>query len=127
MKRRNKGTAKPVFFIIAILIVAVTYISFFGIDNYYGDTRTVYVKSASDIRWGIDISGGVEAIFMPDIQVDKITNEDMASAKEIIETRLVNHGITESEVRTDVNNKQVIVRIPRQSNDKNFDPATAVK
>lgn len=127
MKRKSKGTGKPVFFIVAILIIAVTYIAFFGIDNYYGDTRNVYVKGADDIRWGIDISGGVEAIFMPDIKVDQITQEDMDSAKEIIETRLVAQGITESEVRTDAKNKQVIVRFPWQSGETDFDPVAAVK
>lgn len=127
MKRKTKGTKKPVFFIVAILIFAVTYMAFFGIDNYYGDTRTVYVKGAEDIRWGIDISGGVEAIFMPDIAVDKITDEDMASAKEIIETRLLAEGITESEVRTDTRNKQVIVRFPWKSGETEFDPTAAVK
>lgn len=127
MKRKSKGTGKPVFFIVAILIIAVTYIAFFGIDNYYGDTRNVYVKGPDDIRWGIDISGGVEAIFMPDIKVDQITQEDMDSAKEIIETRLVAQGITESEVRTDAKNKQVIVRFPWQSGETDFDPVAAVK
>ena len=34
-KRRTKGTGKPVFFIVAVLIVAVTYLAFFGLDNYY--------------------------------------------------------------------------------------------
>ena len=80
-KRRTKGTGKPVFFIVAVLIVAVTYLAFFGLDNYYGDNRTVYVKGAEDIRWGIDIRGGVEAIFMPDIKADNITDSDMDSAK----------------------------------------------
>ena len=125
-KRRTKGTGKPVFFIVAVLIVAVTYLAFFGLDNYYGDTRTVYVKGAEDIRWGIDIRGGVEAIFMPDIKADSITDSDMDSAKEIIETRLLAKGITESEVRTDSDNHQVVVRFPWQSGETDFDPTTAV-
>ena len=125
-KRRTKGTGKPVFFIVAVLIVAVTYLAFFGLDNYYGDTRTVYVKGAEDIRWGIDIRGGVEAIFMPDIKADNITDSDMDSAKEIIETRLLAKGITESEVRTDSENHQVVVRFPWQSGETDFDPTTAV-
>lgn len=127
MKHKRKGTRKSAFFIVAILIFAATYVSFFGISNYYGDKKTVYVKGAKDIRWGIDISGGVEAIFMPNIETDKISDSDMASAKEIIETRLLSQGITESEVRTDSKNKQVIVRFPWQSGEKDFDPTVAVK
>lgn len=127
MKKRNKGSKKITFFIVSILIFAVTYIAFFGIQNYYGDTKKVYVKGAGDIRWGIDISGGVEAIFMPNIETGKITQNDMDSAKEIIETRLLAKGITEGEVRTDAKNKQVIVRFPWKSGETDFDPTSAVK
>ncbi len=126
MKRRSKRTGKPAFFIAVILIVALAYVSFFGVHNYYGDTEKVYIKGASDIRWGIDISGGVEAIFKPDIQSGTVTNSNMDAAKQIIETRLVNQGITESEVCIDYDNKQVIVRFPWQSSEEDFNPTTAV-
>ncbi len=124
---KTKKTGKPVFFIVAILIFALTYLAFFGLDNYYGDNRIVYTKGASDIRWGIDISGGVEAVFSPDKEVSSISDEDMAAAKEIIETRLVNNNITDSEVYTDKANKQVIVRFPWQAGESEFDPAAAVQ
>ncbi len=132
-KRKTKGAKKLTFFVVAILIFVFAYTSFFGIDNYYGDSRTVYVKGAEDITWGIDIRGGVEAIFEPnldansDIKLEEITQADMDSIKEVMEARLLAKGITESEVRTDINNKQVIVRFPWQSDDESFDPATAVK
>ena len=126
MKSKRKTSKKFTFFIVTILIFVATYAAFFGIDNYYGDQRNVYVKGANDIRWGIDISGGVEAIFMPDIKTGSVTQEDMDSAKEIIETRLVNLGITESEVRTDTKNKQVVVRFPWKSGETDFDPTAAI-
>lgn len=126
MKRRTKTTGKSAFFIATILIVALAYVSFFGVSNYYGDTKNVYIKGASDIRWGIDISGGVEAIFKPDIKDGNVTNSNMDAAKQIIETRLINQGITESEVCIDYDNKQVIVRFPWQSGEEDFNPATAV-
>ena len=55
MKRRHrtKGAKKLTFFIVAILIFAATYLAFFGLDNYYGDTRTVYFKGAEDIFVGL--------------------------------------------------------------------------
>ncbi|MBQ7107874.1 MAG: MMPL family transporter [Clostridia bacterium] len=132
-KRKTKGAKKLTFFVVAILILVFAYTAFFGVDNYYGDNRTVYVKGAEDITWGIDIRGGVEAIFEPnldansDIKLDEITQADMDSIKEVMEARLLAKGITESEVRTDLNNKQVIVRFPWQSGDENFDPTAAVK
>ena len=132
-KRKTKGAKKLTFFVAAILILVFAYTAFFGVDNYYGDNRTVYVKGAEDITWGIDIRGGVEAIYEPnldansDVKLNDITQADMDSIKEVMEARLLAKGITESEVRTDVSNKQVIVRFPWQSDDESFDPVTAVK
>ncbi len=126
MKRKNKRVGKPVFFIVAALVIAFTLTSFFGIDDYYGDTRKLYIKGANDIRWGIDISGGVEAIFSPDKQDKDITNSDMDSAKEIIETRLVHNNITDYEVYTDYDSHQLIVRFPWQSDEENYDPTEAI-
>ena len=109
---KSKRTGKPVFFVVLVLILALTYTAFFGIDNYYGDLRKVYTKGAEDIRWGIDIRGGVEAVFSPDKEGVDITDEDMDAAKAIIETRLVNKNITDYEVYTDTDNHQIIVRFP---------------
>ena len=61
-----KRTGKPVVFIVLVLILCFAYASFFGVFNYYGDIKTSYFKGAEDIRWGIDIRGGVEAVFSPD-------------------------------------------------------------
>lgn len=121
-----KKTGKPTFFIVLVLIIALAFSAFFGIYNYYGDTKITYVKGANDIRWGIDIRGGVEAVFSPDVKLDDITEQDMASAKEIIETRLVNNNITDYEVYTDKVNNQVIVRFPWQAGESDFDAASAV-
>ena len=124
---RSKRTGKPVFFVVFLLILALTYTAFFGIENYYGDTRNVYVKGANDIRWGIDIRGGVEAVFSPDKADVDITAEDMDAAKAIIETRLVNQNITDYEVYTDSNNHQIIVRFPWAADESDFDAASAVQ
>lgn len=124
---KSKRTGKPVFFVVLILILALTYTAFFGVENYYGDTRKVYVKGAEDIRWGIDIRGGVEAVFSPDKEDVDITDDDMDAAKAIIETRLVNKNITDYEVYTDSDNHQIIVRFPWAAEESNFDAAAAVQ
>lgn len=126
MKRSGRAT----FIIVALFIFAFTYVSFFGISNYYGDTKNVFLKGASDIRWGIDIQGGVEAIFTPDVsdeELAEITADDMASAETIITNRLVNNNITNYEVYTDNDNHQIIVRFPWQSEDASYDPKQAVE
>ena len=122
-----KRTGKPVVFIVLVLILCFAYASFFGVFNYYGDIKTSYFKGAEDIRWGIDISGGVEAVFTPDIKDVEITDADMDSAKEIISTRLLYNNITDSEIYVDYSNKQVIVRFPWKADEEDFDPSAAVK
>lgn len=124
---KSKRTGKPMFFVVFILILALTYTAFFGIENYYGDTRKIILKGAEDIRWGIDIRGGVEAVFSPDKKGVDITDSDMDSAKAIIETRLVNQNITDYEVYTDSDNHQIIVRFPWAADESDFDAAAAVQ
>ena len=124
---KSKRTGKLAFFIVFILILALTGATFFGIESYYGDTRKVYVKGAEDIRWGIDIRGGVEAVFSPDKEDVDITDEDMDAAKSIIETRLVNNNITDYEVYNDNANNQIIVRFPWAADESDFDAAAAVQ
>ncbi len=123
---KTRKTSKITFFVLFVLIAALVFTAFFGIDSYYGDTRKVYIKGAEDIRWGIDISGGVEAVFSPDISDAEITSDDMASAKAIIETRLVNQNITDYEVYSDEANHQIIVRFPWNAGESDFDAAAAV-
>ena len=124
---KSKRTGKWVFFVVFVLILALTYGAFFGAENYYGDTRNVYLKGAKDIRWGIDIRGGVEAVFSPDKKGVEITEGDMDAAKSIIETRLVSKNITDYEVYTDADNYQIIVRFPWAADESNFDAAAAVQ
>ena len=125
MKLRKSG--KLTFFVVLILILALTFTAFFGIENYYGDTREVIFKGAKDIRWGIDIKGGVEAVFSPNKEDIKITGEDMDAAKAIIETRLVNENITDYEVYTDSQNHQIIVRFPWEAGESDFDAVATVE
>ncbi len=125
MKLKRSG--KLVFFLVFALILALSYTAFFGVDNYYGDTRKIYTKGAEDIRWGIDIKGGVEAVFSPDKKDVDITDEDMAAAKTIIETRLVNKNITDYEVFADDDNHQIVVRFPWAADESNFDATAAVR
>ena len=94
------------------------------------DKKITYIKGAEDIRWGIDIQGGVEAIFTPDVspaELENITDEDMQAAETVINTRLVNQNITDSEVYTDLENKQIIVRFPWQSEEVDYDPNQAIQ
>ena len=134
-----KRIPKPVFFIVAVLILLFACSAFIGVRYYEGDVQKTAVKGISDIRWGIDIRGGVEATFKPDTmksedgsesddaeEVGDITDEQLDSAKSIIETRMVSQGITDYELYSDNNSKRIIVRFPWKENDEDFDPVKAV-
>ncbi len=125
--KSKKKTGKLTFFVVLVLILALTYTAFFGIESYYGDTRLVYVKGANDIRWGIDISGGVEAVFAPDKTGVEITREDMDAAKTVIEKRLVNENITDYEVYADYSQHNIIVRFPWEAGESDFDAMAAIE
>ncbi|MBR1731251.1 MAG: protein translocase subunit SecD, partial [Ruminococcus sp.] len=83
-----KRIPKPVFFIVAILILLFTYSAIFGVSYYVGDNKQTITKGITDIRWGTDIRGGVEATFEPADNYNA-TDAQLDSAKSIIETRMV--------------------------------------
>ena len=101
-----KKTGRHWFFIVAILIFVLTYCAFFGITNYYGDKEIVYVKSADDIRWGIDIRGGVEGVFSPEgVKTEDVTVKQLEDAETVIKNRMIGQGITDYETYVDSRNK----------------------
>lgn len=120
-----KRVKKPVFFVVLLLIVALVVTSLFGVYGQNGDFKVTYIKGAGDIRWGIDIRGGVEATFSPADGVEA-TTEQLNAAKEIIETRMVSNSITDYEIYTDPTNNRIIVRFPWRSDEENFDPEEAI-
>ncbi len=120
-----KRVKRPVFFVVLILIAALVYTSLFGAYGQKGDFKTTYIKGAGDIRWGIDIRGGVEATFSPAGDV-KATKEELESAKAIVETRMVSQNITDYELYTDETNNRIIVRFPWKSDETDFDPEEAI-
>ncbi|MBQ1546347.1 MAG: protein translocase subunit SecD [Clostridia bacterium] len=121
-----KRVAKPVFFIIALLIIALALTSTLGIDTQFGDIKTTRIKGIDDIRWGIDIKGGVEATFRPADDVDA-TPEQLQSAKSVIETRLVSSSITDYELYADESSNRIIVRFPWKEDTTNYDPNEAIQ
>ena len=112
-------------FVVAILIVLFSLTAILGVSYTYGDTKNAYVKGASDIRFGIDIRGGVDVTFMPADDVEA-TDAQMAAAKTVIEDRLVGLGITDYESYVDNNKNRIIVRFPWKSDEADFNPQTAI-
>ena len=120
----RKGKSWPLF-AVAILIMLFSLTAIFGVSYTYGDTKNVYVKGASDIRFGIDIRGGVDVTFMPADDVEA-TDAQMTAAKTVIEDRLVGLGITDYESYVDNNKNRIIVRFPWKNDEADFNPQTAI-
>ena len=109
----------------ALLIVVFSFTALFGVSYTYGDTKNVYIKGAEDIRFGIDIRGGVDVTFMPADGVEA-TDDQMTAAKTVIEDRLVGLGITDYEDYVDYNKDRIIVRFPWKTGETDFNPQTAI-
>jgi SecD/SecF fusion protein len=104
--------------IVLCVIAAFIYIAIFGLGSGF--------KGAVDMRFGIDIRGGVEAIFEPE-GVDKAPSaSDLESARIVIENRLDAQNILDREVTVDKENGNIIVRFPWKSDEKEFNPEAAI-
>ena len=121
-----KRVARPVFFIIAVLILTLSYFATFGVHTQYGDIDTTVIKGIKDIRWGIDIRGGVEATFKPADGINA-TDEEIETAKAVIETRLVSNNITDYELYADSTSDRIIVRFPWKEDETEFDAKKAIE
>ena len=123
MKRKGKW----VFFVVALLVLFLSYSAFFGIYTEVGDTDQAAIKGAGDIRWGIDIRGGIDATFGPVEGVTGVTDDDVNSMREVIAERLVRNNITDHEIYADTANQQVIVRFPWSNDEEDFDVTAAIE
>lgn len=109
-----------------VLILAFAYTAFFGVHATYGDVTTTYIKGAEDIRFGVDIKGGVNVTFVPSEGFDA-TEEQLDAAKLVIENRLVALNVTDYELYVDTDSDSLILEFPWQSGETDFDPETAIE
>jgi len=123
-----KNVNKSVFFIIASLVLVFSYFTAAGVSTWNGDNRRVWINGVNDIRWGIDIRGGVDVTFTAPADYEgEITNAMVDAARSVIETRMMGRGINDYEIYTDHASRRIIVRFPWQASDESFDPEAAVK
>lgn len=111
--------------IVCILVIAaVAYLSIFGLK--IGD-KTI-IKSAKEIKTGLDISGGVTIVYQA-IAEDgtTISENDLKKSEAVIRKRLEAKNIFDYIVRSDVSNGQIHVEIPANINDTSKDPLEAVE
>ena len=122
---KTKGKAWQLI-ISVLLIAAFVYTAFFGVAVKYGDVTTTYLKGAKDIRFGVDIKGGVNVTFVPSDGYDA-TDDQLEAAQLVIENRLVALNVTDYELYVDNNSDSLILEFPWQSGETNFDPEAAIE
>ena len=103
---------------IVLVIAAFVYVAIFGAGES--------VKGIFDMRFGIDIRGGVEAVFEPQNLDRKPTGKELESARDVIESRMDNQNITDREVTVDKNAGYIIVQFPWKSGETDFKPEDAI-
>jgi preprotein translocase subunit SecD len=107
------------------VIALLGYLAAFGLEFSIRD-KDYEIKGAGKMRFGIDIRGGIEAIYEPKDPETKPTEEQLEAARAVIETRLDLRNITDREVTVDVDNAMLIVRFPWASSEIEFDPQKAI-
>ena len=116
-----KSKSKLTFFIVLLITLALLYISLEGLH-----IGSMNIKGANEMRFGIDIRGGVEATYKPKDLGRAPTSDELDSAKSIIETRMDAKNITDREITVDETNGAIIVRFPWKSEEADFNPQQAI-
>ncbi|MFB0920592.1 MAG: protein translocase subunit SecD [Oscillospiraceae bacterium] len=104
-----------------LITAALLYLAFFGLH-----VGSLELKGSDEMRYGIDIRGGVEATYTPKDLGRAPTADELETAKSIIETRMDAENITDREVTIDKTNGSIIVRFPWKSDEADFDPQKAI-
>jgi len=115
-----KATIWVKFFLVVIIIGALTYLTFAGIPGV--------IPSVYNTRLGIDIRGGVYANLYPDLpEGERPTVDQLNSARSIIEKRLDNKSIYDRNVTTEPENGRIIVEIPYKPGETDLNPQKAIE
>lgn len=110
---------KKMLAMIGAILVSLILLAIFGAGEQ--------IKGIGQMRYGIDIRGGVEAVFEAE-GVDKVPSaEELETAREVLSMRLDSLNITDREVTIDKENGYIIVRFPWKSDEKDFRPEEAIE
>ncbi len=110
-------TNKLTFWFVLAAVLLIAWTAIFGLLG---------IPGANGMRFGIDIRGGVDAVFEP-VNLGRVpTAGELESVRAIIETRLDQKNILDREVTVDQTNGDVIVRFPWKSDETSFDAQKAI-
>lgn len=117
MKKINKSTC----WIVAAIILAITYLSIFGLQ-----IGSFKIPAANEMRFGIDIRGGVEAYYFPKDYEGKPTDAELAAAKAVIEERCDSQNILDRDITVDKERGAILVRFPWKADETEFNAEKAI-
>ncbi len=115
---------KQNFAIVLAITLILSFVAFFGFHLPGTDWA---LMGASDMRFGIDIRGGVDATFVPKDLGRAPTQAELEAARTVIETRLDQNNILDRDVTLDPAGGSILVRFPWQSGETEFNPDKAIQ
>ena len=122
------SSRRSTFFIVVAFILLAAVIAVFGLTiPIPGRAGLSRIKGAPDIRFGIDIRGGVEAVFTPRDYAGEVTSEQMDAASRVINQRLDALQILDREVIVGSGDDRITVRFPWRSDEVDFNPEEALQ
>lgn len=104
-----KRLGKPVFVILALLILVFSVLLVSGYSYYTGDIKHTVFKGFGSLDWGNDVSGGVK------IAVNPASDDEVDAVTDVIRTRAAYFGLTDYELYSDSNNDVILV-VPNSLN-----------
>lgn len=108
------------FVLVVVIIALVSYLAFDG-------GSAIGIPGIKATRLGIDIKGGIYTTLYPDLpEGKKPTEDDLNSARKIIETRLDSKGIFDKNVTVEKESGRIIVEIPFAPGEEDFNPQRAI-
>lgn len=116
-----KSKSKATFWIVLGVTIALLFLALYGLH-----LGSLNIKGANEMRFGIDIRGGVAATYTPKDLGRSPTSEELEKAKTIIETRMDAQNISDREITVDSTHGGILVRFPWKSDETNFDPQKAI-
>lgn len=119
---------KPTFFVILAIILIAALLAAFGLDLPFQTAAgtSLRLHGSRTIRFGIDIRGGVEAVFAPKDFDGKVSNEQLEAAAQVLNFRLDKLQILDREVTASPSSGRIIVRFPWRSDEEDFNPDKAL-
>lgn len=104
-----KKLGKPIFVILALLILVFSVLSVSGYSYYTGDIKHTVFKGFGSLDWGNDVTGGTK------IAVKPASADEADNVKSVIKERAAYFGLTDYQLYTD-GNKDIILVVPDSIN-----------